>query len=269
MAAFSGMGNCIEGGKDKTFSAQLQIFDDYEKIERHKPKNSIKLDNAKIESSYSSPAGSNTSSPAYTSTILTSQGGINISSSPPSSMGSSTSQSGSTPSLSVDSTSGSIPGTNGVMDVYIFTVATSSGELHEFRTDSENDRLRWVKLLQLLVMYPYSQIPEEPKVNPIKDSFRHSLEAKQYNAGELPFNSVGSCFVINCLLLNLVCILLMLLYFEKLVWGGGEEGIWVHLGLSVIFNSGQVAVKCKVLCVQYGYVDTTSPMCIFNIEKYF
>lgn len=181
------MGNSIEGGK--TISAQIQIFDDYEKIEKPgcKPKGSIKLDNAKIESSYSSPAASNTSSPAYTSTmVLASQGAVNISSSPSLSMGSSsTSQTGSTPSLSAGSASGSIPGPNGNTDIYIFTVATSSGDLHEFRTDSENDRLRWVKLLQLLVMYPYSPIPEEPKVNPIKDSFRQALEAKQYNAGKL------------------------------------------------------------------------------------
>lgn len=84
----------------------------------------------------------------------------------------------------MSSQGGSIPGSSGTGELYMFTVATISGELHEFRTESENDRLRWVKLLQVLVMYPYSQIPEEPKSNPIKDNFRQGLDAKDYNAGE-------------------------------------------------------------------------------------
>ena len=152
----------------------MQIFEDYEKIEKpgHKPKGAIKLEGAKIESSYNTPPNSSNNSPAYTSTLLSSQGNVNLSSSPLS-VGSSNSQSGSVPSSASNSE---------VM--YVFTVLTSNNELHEFRTDSENDRLRWVKLLQLLVMYPLSPIPEEPKINPIKDSFRQTLEAKHYNASE-------------------------------------------------------------------------------------
>ena len=171
VAAFCGLMGNSEGGK--SISAQIQIYEDYEKIEKpgSKPKGTIKLDGAKIESSYATPPNSNTNSPAYASTLLNSHGQVNLSSSPIS--GGSGSQNGSAPSSSSLAEA-----------TYAFTVLTSNNELHEFRTDSENDRLRWVKLLQLLVMYPFSPIPEEPKVNPIKDSFRQVLEAKQYNASK-------------------------------------------------------------------------------------
>ena len=122
-----------------------------------KPKNSIRLEGAKIESSCSSPSASNTSSPAYSSAVASPQsGGMRLSTSP--------SQNGG--------------------ETYSFTVATGNSEVHEFKVETENDRLRWVKILQLLVMYPFSPIPEEPNTNPIKDSFRKSLEAQHYRAGE-------------------------------------------------------------------------------------
>ena len=163
VGAFAGIGGSNGGESTKTISAQILIFDDYEKVEKpgHKPKNSIRLDGAKIESSCSSPSASNTSSPAYSSAITSPQGLIRLSASP-------------SPSTSLQ---------NG-QDLYSFTVATANGEVHEFKIESESERLRWVKILQLLVMYPYSPIPDEPKANPIKDSFRQSLEAKQYGAGE-------------------------------------------------------------------------------------
>jgi len=66
----------------------------------------------------------------------------------------------------------------------VFQIATPN-ETHEFRTDSENDRLRWMKLLGLLVMFPYSTTPEEPQNNPIKKSFRCKLIPTQYGAGML------------------------------------------------------------------------------------
>lgn len=164
MGAFSGVGGSNAGDNTKAISAQILIFDDYEKVDKpgSKPKNSIKLDGAKIDSSYHSPSASNTSSPAYSSAITSPQGGIRLSASP-------------SPSPSLQ---------NGGQDLYSFTVCTTSGEVHEFKVESESERLRWVKILQLLVMYPYSPIPDEPK-NPIKDSFRQSLEAKQYGAGEM------------------------------------------------------------------------------------
>lgn len=168
VAAFCGLPGNPDGGK--AVSAQIQIFEDYEKIEKpgYKPKGIIKLDGAKIESSYTTPPNSSNNSPAYASTLLNSQGNVNFSSSP----------------MSAGSQSGSMPSSSNSEAAYAFTVLTGNGELHELRTDSENDRLKWVKLLQLLVMYPFSPIPEEPKVNPIKDSFRQALEARQYNASE-------------------------------------------------------------------------------------
>jgi hypothetical protein len=159
VGAFAGVGG--SGGENsKSISAQVLIFDDHDKVEKHKPKHSIRLEGAKIESSCCSPSASSTNSPAYSSAIASPQGGIRLSASP-------------SPSMSLQ---------NGV-ELYSFTVATSTGEVHEFKIDSESERLRWVKILQLLVMYPFSPIPEEPKANPIKDSFRQSLEAKHYNAG--------------------------------------------------------------------------------------
>ncbi len=147
-------------------SAQIHVCEDYEKMGKpgSKPKNSIKLDGAKIESSSSTPPTSHTNSPAYGSTTLAVNGGLKLSSSP----------------ASLPSSQNGTPG-----DYYAFIVATSNGEVHEFRTDTENERLRWVKLLQLLVMYPYSIIPEEPETNPISNRFRQTLEAKQYGAGML------------------------------------------------------------------------------------
>ncbi len=159
------MGGSSSAETGKNISAQILIFDDYEKAEkpRCKPKNSIRLEGAKIDSSYSSPSASNTSSPAYSSAVTSPQGGIRLSASP---------------SPSTSSQGNSAP------ELYAFTVATSNGDVHEFKTESENDRLRWVKLLQLLVMYPFSPIPEEPKPNPVKDSFRKTLEAQKFGASK-------------------------------------------------------------------------------------
>ena len=60
---------------------------------------------------------------------------------------------------------------------------TSGTEQHEFKCDSEEDRASWVKLLGLLVLFPQAHIPEEPMDNPIKDSFRSKLSAKEFKAG--------------------------------------------------------------------------------------
>ena len=68
-------------------------------------------------------------------------------------------------------------------NMYSFTIVTQNGDSHEFMTESENDRLRWVKLLQLLLMFPYSTIPDEPRNMSISDSLRSQLDPKKYNAG--------------------------------------------------------------------------------------
>ena len=135
-------------------SAQIQIFEDYEnqrttQKKEEKPKKAIDLAKAKLESSLSSPSVSATGSP---------HGGTLATSPNPSGYQTPTAQ-------------------------HLFQVITPN-ETHEFRTDSENERLRWGKLLGLLVLFPYSTIPEEPKTNPIKESFRAKLDPKWYGAGE-------------------------------------------------------------------------------------
>ena len=162
--------NCGSSATKKQLSAQLQLFEDYEKVEKHgtKPKKTVELSYAKVSAvSTGSPSGSQTNSPAGAVT------GVSISPSPsPSPRNSLTlSTSPSIHSLSLQS------GTS-----HRFLVITSN-ETHEFRTETENDRLRWVKLLGLLVMFPFSVIPEEPQSNPIKESFRWKLDPVQYRAG--------------------------------------------------------------------------------------
>ena len=150
----------------KSPAAQILLFEDYEKLGQ-KPKNTIKLESAKIDSSYSP-------NPSYTSTIASPHGGVRLSASP---SGYSSSGSGSG-IIGSDSGSGVVGGN------HIFSVITKSNDVHEFRTETENERLHWVKLLQLLIMYPRSIIPEEPKANPIKESIRSRLETKQYGASK-------------------------------------------------------------------------------------
>ena len=165
----------------KTPCSQMQLYEDYEKVEKpgQKPKNTIKLEEAKIDSSYSNPS-------AYSSTVSAPNGGVRLSVSP-SGYGSSGSGSG-----VVGSGSGSGTVSSGV---HMFSVTTKSGEVHEFRTETENERLRWVKLIQLLVMFPRSSIPEEPKSNPIKDTFRLRLEAVQYGASKSLKRTMKSIYV--------------------------------------------------------------------------
>ena len=167
----------------KAPSAQILLFDDYEKVEKpgQKPKNIIKLEEAKIESNYSNPNPA-----AYSSTIASPHGGVRVSASP-----SGYSSGGSGSGVISDSGSGTVSGN------HIFTVTTKNGDTHEFRTDTENEKLRWVKLLQLLIMYPRSTIPEEPKTIPIKETFRQRLEAKHYGASK---------YTVESLFKNLFCL---------------------------------------------------------------
>lgn len=58
-------------------------------------------------------------------------------------------------------------------------------ETHEFRTESGDMKVHWLKLLTLLTMFPHSVIPEEPSSNPISEGFRFKLQATSYNAGML------------------------------------------------------------------------------------
>lgn len=81
--------------------------------------------------------------------------------------------------------SGSGSGTITSGNLYTFSIIAQNGDTHEFLCESENDRLRWVKLLQLLIMFPHSTIPAEPTNIPFNESMRANLEAKTYNAGRL------------------------------------------------------------------------------------
>ena len=160
--------NCGSSATKKQLSAQLQLFEDYEKVEKHgtKPKKTVELGYAKVSAvSAGSPSGSQTNSPAGAVT------GVSISPSPSPRNSLTLSTSPSIHSLTLQGSTS-----------HRFLVTTSN-ETHEFRTETENDRLRWVKLLGLLVMFPYSVIPEEPQSNPIKESFRCKLDPVQYRAG--------------------------------------------------------------------------------------
>ncbi len=159
----------MEAEDPKAPIAQICVFEDYEKPGQ-KPKNIIKLESVQIDSSYSGNACSST---VASGRVSVSPSSFNI---------------GGSGSGIIDSSSGTVTG------IYIFCIVQKSGEAHEFQTETENDRLRWVKLLQLLIMYPRSSIPDEPKNNPIKDTLRLRLEAKKYGASECLFmNYVMFC----------------------------------------------------------------------------
>ena len=164
-----GMGNNVQVGK--AFTAHIQIFKNCGKLQKHggKPKGSINLENAKIESSNSPLFELSHESTNNTFATAVQPRKININ--PLISLSSITSKS----SRSHSGTESS--------HCFFFTVATSGGELHEFHTESENCRSKWLKILQFLVMYPHSKIPEEPAVNPIKENLWQELEAKQFDAG--------------------------------------------------------------------------------------
>ena len=63
---------------------------------------------------------------------------------------------------------------------------TSGTEQHEIKCDSEEDRVSWMKLLGLLILFPQAHIPEEPLNNPIKDSFRSILSAQATKIEKMP-----------------------------------------------------------------------------------
>lgn len=61
-----------------------------------------------------------------------------------------------------------------------------TNEVNEFQSDCSDTKVHWLKLLTLLAMFPHSAIPEEPRSNPIRESFRYKLDPKNYCAGR-PF----------------------------------------------------------------------------------
>lgn len=164
-------GSLAIAANGKSAVAQLTLNEDYDKVEKpgQKPRSMIPLEGAKIECSYIPGSSGVYSNPSR------------LSASPsPSPHGSFQGGSGSGTISSSGSGSGIVV-SSGTM--YPFTIVTQNGDTHEFLSESENDRLRWMKLLQLLLMFPYSTIPEEPKNAPIKESFRANLDPKEFNAG--------------------------------------------------------------------------------------
>ena len=171
MTAYCGTG---VGANGKAAVAQLTLNEDYEKVEKpgQKPKNMILLEAANIDCSYTS--GSN-------STVYSSAGRLSASPSP---SPHSSSQGGSGSGIITGSGSGSGTGTITSGTMHPFNIITKNGDTHEFLSESENDRLRWVKLLQLLLMFPFSTIPDEPTNKPIRESLRSQLDPKKYGAGK-------------------------------------------------------------------------------------
>ena len=156
-------GSQVEG---KERSALIYLHGDYEKP-GHKPKKVLELAKAKIETSSNTPPGSHTSSPNTMGTSPYISSPPNFSTSPPSS---------------------------GSSSEHLFQIIIGN-ETNEFKAENEEDRLRWVKLLGLLVMFPYSAIPLEPEQNPIKDTFRFKLNPKAYGAGK---QALGCVFIFTC-----------------------------------------------------------------------
>ena len=83
------------------------------------------------------------------------------------------------------------PSTNGSA-YWPFQIVLRTGEVFEFFAELPEDQRQWVKRLGLLLMFPYSPIPEEPVNSPIKDSFRARLDPAQYCAGE--FTVLLTCY---------------------------------------------------------------------------
>lgn len=82
--------------------------------------------------------------------------------------------------------------------VWPFQLVTKLGEVYEFFVETPEDQKQWLKRLSLLIMFPNSPIPEEPAVNPIKESVKLKLRPKDYNAGELlisfEYHMHSTCF---------------------------------------------------------------------------
>lgn len=130
--------------------AQVELFDDIDDGgAKGKPKRTIPLVDAKID----------TLSPPSTPSDSSPQGSVVSGTSPRS--------------------AGLSPAAN--PNKFEFHI-TSGTEQHEFKCESEEDTAAWVKLLGLLVLFPQAYIPEEPKDNPIKDSFRIKWTTKDFKA---------------------------------------------------------------------------------------
>ena len=137
---------CGSENDGQLHSACMAIYDNYERVEKagdKKPKKVLSLLGAKVEEpTYSSPVGSQNSSPSSSGT----------------------------------------PQEKACQFLVIH-----SNETNEFRSESGDMKVHWLKLLTLLTMFPHSVIPEEPSSNPISEGFRYKLDPKSYGAGVCVF----------------------------------------------------------------------------------
>ena len=69
-----------------------------------------------------------------------------------------------------------------VQSLFPFHIHLKSGGTLDFYTSSPEDQRQWMKRLGLLLMFPYSPIPDEPSCNPINDALRNRLHLKDYKA---------------------------------------------------------------------------------------
>ena len=71
-----------------------------------------------------------------------------------------------------------------------FMLLLQTGEAVELYAEAKEEQQLWIKHLNLLAMYPYSPLPEEPRVCPIKESFRARLNPTNFDAGELLYTAI-------------------------------------------------------------------------------
>ena len=105
------------------------------------------------------------------------------------------------------------PGANGTaFEKACQFLVISPNEVNEFRSESGDMKVHWLKLLTLLTMFPHSVIPEEPSINPINEGFKCKLVANNYGAGKLHKPQSLSVCVCVC-----VCVCVSLFCFCKCV----------------------------------------------------
>ena len=65
-----------------------------------------------------------------------------------------------------------------------FMMLLQTGVAIELFADTREQQQLWIKYLHLMSMFPFSPIPEEPRVNPIRDSYRSKIKHSNFDAGE-------------------------------------------------------------------------------------
>ena len=65
-----------------------------------------------------------------------------------------------------------------------FMLLLQTGEGVELYAEAMEEQQLWIRHLTLLSTYPYSPLPEEPRVCPIKEKFRARINPANFDAGE-------------------------------------------------------------------------------------